>query len=124
MLMRMKRTKLIFIAVIIFAYIVGCTDQQALVDKNHILKVEVCSLGKRIFPNKVITDHYKIFLLVKELNKVKKEPAVFKANYQIMIYYDNGNTVLLLCNYNRLNIRGITYIHDLPIRDIVNSLFQ
>jgi hypothetical protein len=118
--------KLILIALcILTTQIIGCQDSLHFDNKNEEVKrIEVLfhKDGRRF--SKEILNRDSIQRIMIELEKAKRELAVFKGVITLIIIYHNKDRQLVLCNGSRIKVNGLTYKLNRPLSEVCSSFFR
>ncbi len=95
--------KLIFIIPIVIS-IFSCTSRN-LINGDEVTKFIFYEKDKKIS----IENKDSICMIANELNRAKKDPAIFISEYKIIVCYKENANMTVLCNSNRIKINGVTY---------------
>jgi hypothetical protein len=71
-----------------------------------------------------VTDRQLVPDLVGRINRSRREPLVFYANYRVRIRYRNRRDALILVNGSSLKMNGKTYTADEDIAASLSQLFE
>ncbi|WP_448698202.1 hypothetical protein ACFGVR_15390 [Mucilaginibacter sp. AW1-3] len=113
----MKHT--IIVICILIGSILGCQNS-FIIDNNNIRAIKFYLSKDNHVPSE-ITDKNNIQRIVAELNRAKRELAVFKAICTLKIVYADGKEQLVLCNNNRIKVNGLTYTLNKSITEIMDE---
>lgn len=114
----MKRA--IIVICILTVSVLGCQNS-VIIDNNNIKVIKLTLSSNHKISSEDISDSNSIQRIVTELNKAKRELAVFKAICTLKIVYADGKEQLVLCNNNRIKVNGLTYTLNKPIIKIMDE---
>lgn len=110
----------IIVICILTVSVFGCNNS-VIIDNNNIKEIKfTLSRGGKI-SYEDISDSNRIQRIVTELNKAKRELAVFLSPCTLKIVYANGKEQLVLGNGNRIKVNGLTYILNNSITKIMDG---
>ena len=111
----MKKNLIMALAFLLLA----CNSKDLIVEKNT-KKLILVELTKHYSNNLfIVKDKDSISMIIKKINKANRDPAIFIADYKIVIYYRDNSTRTILCNSKRINIDVITYNLNESLRTII-----
>jgi hypothetical protein len=99
--------------------LISCNSK--MYDAKDVQEIEITSLRKESVLNKVrFTDFKDIKQIIDEVNKSKKEPIKFVADYKLIIKLKDTSRTLLIRN-SMMNIEGITYELNNNLGNIIDE---
>ena len=114
--------KFIGIALIFIITMIGCEGKSKLFESENIKSITITH--HIVSNNKFIIEIHsvdEINKIVDLLNYSRKEPRIFKANYEIKILYNKGLSKLILGNGNMIKVDGLTYKLNQNLNDLIEN---
>jgi len=113
-----------FTILLLSGFMQGCISRNEIIDSSDVkiisVSIELDSLGHKVPSTQInISDLDSVDYIIKALNEGKEEPIKFYPSHRLIIHYENGQNIVVLCSGSSMKYNGSTYSLKRDIKKII-----